>query len=95
MYIESAAVYNKDRAKDYAEYKLNTLSIAQLAISFSCTFLPHLDVNKVISITDKYFNYNRQRFIIQSLTLPLSFDGIMSVSTCSLYYLPYYDVSAR
>lgn len=94
MYIESAAVYNKDRAKDYAEYKLNTLSIAQLAISFSCTFLPHLDVNKVISITDKYFNYNRQRFIIQSLTLPLSFDGIMSVSACSLSSLPYYEGSA-
>ena len=93
-YIESAAVYNNDRAKDYAEYKLNTLSIAQLAISFSCTFLPHLDVNQVISITDRYFNYNRQRFIVQSLTIPLSFDGVMSVSACSLSSLPYYEEGA-
>lgn len=93
-YIESAAVYNEERAKDYAEYKLNTLSILQLAINFSCTFLPHLDVNKVVSVTDKYFNYDRQRFIIQSITIPLSFDGVMSISACSLSFLPYYEEGA-
>lgn len=94
MYIESAAVYNEERAKDYAEYKLNTLSIAQLAINFSCTFLPHLDVNQVISITDSYFNYDRQRFIVQSITIPLSFEGVMSISACNLSSLPYYEEGA-
>lgn len=92
-YIESAAVYNEARAKDYAEYKLNMLSILQLAINFSSTFLPHLDVNKVITISDKYFNYVRQRFIIQSLTIPLSYSGLMSISACNIASLPYYEGS--
>lgn len=90
-YIESASVYNTDRAKDYAEYKLNALSILQLAISFSCTFLPHLDVNQIINISDSYYGYNKERFIIQSITLPLSFDGTMSITACSIASLPYYE----
>lgn len=90
-YIESASVYNTDRAKDYAEYKLNMFSILQLAVTFSCTFLPHLDVNKVITITDSYYKYEKQRFVIQSITLPLSYDGVMSISACNVASLPYYE----
>lgn len=90
-YIESASVYNTDRAKDYAEYKLNMFSILQLAVTFSCTFLPHLDVNKVITITDSYYKYEKQRFVIQSITLPLSYDGVMSISACNVALLPYYE----
>ena len=90
-YIESASVYNTDRAKDYAKYKLNMFSILQLAVTFSCTFLPHLDVNKVITITDSYYKYEKQRFVIQSITLPLSYDGVMSISACNVASLPYYE----
>ena len=90
-YIESASVYNTDRAKDYAKYKLNMFSILQLAVTFSCTFLPHLDVNKVITITDNYYKYEKQRFVIQSITLPLSYDGVMSISACNVASLPYYE----
>ncbi len=90
-YIESASVYNTDRAKNYAEYKLNMFSILQLAVTFSCTFLPHLDVNKVITITDSYYKYEKQRFVIQSITLPLSYDGVMSISACNVASLPYYE----
>lgn len=90
-YIESASVYSTERAKDYAEYKLNSLSMLQLSISFSCTFLPHLDVNQVVTITDSYYGYNKERFILQSITLPLSFDGTMSITACNISSLPYYE----
>ena len=90
-YIDSATVYNEDRAKDYAVYKLNTLSILQLAINFSSTLLPHLDVNKIITITDKHFNYNMQRFIIQSLTIPLSYSELMTINASNVASLPYYE----
>lgn len=90
-YEESASVYNNDRAKDYAEYVLNNKSIAQETITFSCPLLPHLDVNKVITITDTYYKFNKQRFIIQSLTIPLDTSSKMEITASNISSLPYYS----
>lgn len=90
-YVESANVYDLDRAQDYAEYLLNKESIVQTTMDFSCSLLPHLQEDEVVGITDSYFNYERQRFIIQSLTIPLSFSELTSVSASNVASLPYYD----
>jgi hypothetical protein len=90
--VETAMAYNEDRVKDYAEYLLNKKSIVQTLVNFQTSLIPHLDVDKVCNITDKYYHYVQQRFIIQSLTLPLNTTSSMSISASNVTSLPYYDL---
>lgn len=91
-YEESANLPNQARADEYAKYVLNSKSIIQTAIGFSSTLIPHLDVNRVITITDDYYKYEQERFIIQSITLPLDSKTLMSISCNNITSLPYYDL---
>lgn len=91
-YEESANLPNQARADEYAKYVLNSKSIIQTAIAFSSTLIPHLDVNRVITITDDYYKYSQERFIIQSITLPLDARTLMSISCNNIASLPYYDL---
>ena len=91
IYIESPNIYNDDRAKDYAELKLKQNSILQQSFSFSCSLLPHLQPNEVIEITDSYFNFDKQRFIIQDISIPIDYSGTMTISACNISSLPYYE----
>ena len=90
-YEESSSVYDDSTAKDYAEYVLKQKSILNQAITFECTMLPHLDVNKVVTITDSFYHYNQERFIIQSITIPLTSTSTMQISASNISSLPYYE----
>lgn len=91
-YIETAMAYDEARAKDYAEYKLNELSILQSSISFQSTMLPHLDVDAVVNVSDKYYYGNEtKRFIIQSISMPISTSEMMNISACNVATLPYWE----
>lgn len=90
-YIETPMAYSEERAKEYAEYKLNELSILQTAVSFNSSMLPHLDVDMVIDITDKYYKYNMERFVIQSITMPISTSEQMNISASNIATLPYWE----
>lgn len=90
--MESPGIYNEDRAKDYAELMLNRYSIVQKSIGFSASMLPHLDVNKVIGITDQHYNYTQQRFIIQSIDIPFNGSSPMNISANNVAELPYYNM---
>ena len=90
-YEESPSVYDDSTAKDYAEYVLKQKSILNQAITFECTILPHLDVNKVITISDSFYGFNQERFIIQSIEIPLSSMSTMQVSAANVSSLPYYE----
>lgn len=92
-YEETASVYDDNTARDYANYVLNQKSILQQSISFSCTVIPHLDVNKIITITDNFYKFSQQRFIVQSLEIPLTADTPMTVTASNISSLPYYDTS--
>lgn len=87
----SAYVFDQNGAKDYAEYLLNIKSIVQAKLDFSSSLLPHLDVANVVGITDSYFDYVQQRFIIQSLTIPLSTSSLMSISASNVAELPFFS----
>ena len=90
--IETPLATSEQRARDYAEFKLNSLSIVQSTFDFQCSLLPHLDVDLVCTITDEYYGYNRQRFIIQSITMPLNITSTMQISASNIASLPYYDL---
>ena len=90
--IETSIVHNDKSAKDYANFELNKRSIVQSGINFSCSFLPHLDVDFVCAITDEYLGFTEERFVIQSVDLPMSNEGMASVTASNLASLPYYEL---
>lgn len=91
LYIESSFCYSAERTKDFANYMLRKKSMVPLTLSFQSAFIPHLDVNKVITITDDYYNYVQQRFIIQSLTIPLSTKSLMDIECTNASVIPYFE----
>lgn len=88
--IETSMAYSEQRAKEYAQFQLKRKSILQSTIDFTSTFIPHLGVDKVISITDKYYGFTQERFIIQSIDIHP--DGLMKISASNISQLPYYDL---
>jgi hypothetical protein len=87
--INSSYIYSEQQAKEYAEFVLRNRSIVQTMISFNSTLLPHLNVNNVVGITDKYFDYVRQRFIIKTIDIPLDTKSLMSISASNIAELPF------
>jgi len=86
----SSYVFDQSGAKDYAEYLLNIKSIIQTKLDFKSSLLPHIDVANVVGITDSYFDYVQQRFIIQSITMPLSTNSLVSISASNVSDLPFF-----
>ena len=65
-------------------------SIIQLSADIECTYLPHLDVNKMIDIYDSYYSKDVQRHIIQNITMPFATQSI-KISATNIALLPYYS----
>lgn len=90
-YVESSFCYNQARTKDFATYLMKKYSMVQQTLNFSTCMLPQLDVNKIITITDDYFNWTEARFIIQSLTIPLSTNGTIEIEASNIANIPFYE----
>ena len=75
------------RCKQYADYNLIQKSLQQLSINFTSVIIPHLDVNKTITITDKAKGLESTTFIINSLTIPLGASP-MTVEATNIEALP-------
>ena len=90
--IESSMVYNDDRAKEYALYMLKRKSILQNIFSFKSTPVLHLDVDRVIVISQDDYNFFEERFIIQSLQFPIGTSEMFTVETSNTAELPYFEL---
>ena len=75
------------RCKDYARYLLFKQSFVGMNVSFNSIIIPHLDVNCAIGITDSLKGFENEKFIIQSITIPLS-AGEMNVTATNVNWLP-------
>lgn len=75
-----------ERCRQYAEYLLVKNSMITMSIGFNSIIVPHLDVNKVVSITDTAKEIEDERFVLQSITIPLS-AGEMSIQATSINML--------
>lgn len=75
------------RCKEYAEYLLKRKSMQQLSVSFNSIIVPHLDVNNVVTITDNLKKLNAERFVVQSITIPLA-AGEMNIQAVNITALP-------
>lgn len=76
-----------NRCRDVALYNLSKNSMPKLSINFTSAIIPHLDVNRTITITDEYKELDAEKFVVNSITIPLSADS-MSISATSIKMLP-------
>lgn len=70
-----------------SEYLLSKECRNTVNSELTCNIIPHLDVNKIISITNNQTNYNDERFIVNSITLPVGTSN-MSISATNIQSLP-------
>lgn len=90
-YIESSQCYDQETVNNYALYQLRKLSIIQQSLTFNSIIIPHLDVNLPITIQDKHFGYEKEKYIIQSLNFPISSSGQVSVTASNIANIPYLE----
>jgi hypothetical protein len=50
----------------------------------------HLDVNNCIELNDDYYEFKNERFLIQSLDIPLSTGSQISIDAVNIRDLPFY-----
>lgn len=90
IYYEDSNIYSNQLAQDRADYELNKISILQLGIELQSSFMIHLDVNNCIEITDEYFGFHNERFVIQSISIPINAGSIITIECSNVGSLPFY-----
>lgn len=81
-YINDSNIYSDDLAQQRANYELRKFGILKTIMNIQVSFNPLLFVNNLVTITDKYYNLTRERFLIQSISYTIGNESQMTVS-CS------------
>lgn len=89
-YISDDNISTQELAQARAEYELSKLTQIGLTITMQSTFMIHLDVNKCIGVTDKLYNFNQSKFVIQSINIPLQNGTKIDIQCTNIVELPYY-----
>lgn len=76
-------------AQERADYELRELLILKTTASNTIRFNPLLSVNNLISVTDNFFDFHQERFLIQSISCSIDYSGAMSISTTNTRNLPF------
>jgi hypothetical protein len=70
--IKDENIYSDDLARQRAEYELFKQGLLSLSFKVRCTFMPHLDVNKIVRASSDFYGFKDTPFLIQSINIPLS-----------------------
>lgn len=76
-------------AQERADYELRMKSIIKTTANNSVYFNPLLTVNNLISLSDDFFDLTREKFLLQSISFSLNYDGIMNISSTNTNNLPF------
>lgn len=74
--------------KQHAEHILLQQTTMTLNVNFKAPIMPHIDVDETILITDNYYNWVQQKFLIQSVTIPFGI-GESQINATNIQWLPY------
>lgn len=91
--FEDTNYYADELAQEWAEFLLKQYTVLNKSLNITCSPMYHLDVNKVIEVTDPDGDYHEEKFLINSLSIPLSYSGSMTVNATSVNDLIYSDES--
>lgn len=78
--IQNNYIQTNSDAQALAEYMLKGLKVLNSTFSLDVIPMYHLDVDRVVTITDPSLGYVKQRFLIQSMSIGLGVDRSMTIS---------------
>jgi len=80
LVIEDNLIYNNDLAQQRANYELQKAIAMYESVDLNCIPIDIIDEGSVVTITDSSAGLNQDRFIVQAVSFPLSFDGEMRLT---------------
>lgn len=84
LYINDTNIFSNKLAKDRAKYELRIRGILSTTSTINVSFNPLLFVDNLITITDSFFDFKREKFLIQSISYNLGTDNQMTLSCSNL-----------
>lgn len=72
----------QQKADERVEYELKKVASNCSVLSIECIPMYHIIENSIITITDLKIGANEERFLVNSMTIPISIDGTMTIG-CS------------
>ena len=87
--INDSNITNDFLAQERADYELRKASIAKTKLSSTVFLNPLLSVNNLVTFTDEFFSFRKERFLVQSISFNLDYNGIMSLTVSNINDLPY------
>lgn len=70
--IKDENIYSDDLARQRSEYELFKQGLLPLSFNFKCPFMPFLDVNKIVTVSNDFYGFKNTPFLINSVSIPLS-----------------------
>lgn len=75
-------INTQQKADERVAYELAKKASMSSSLNITCLTLPHIVENTIVTLTDDYLGCNQERFLVNSLSIPISFDGTMTIE-CS------------
>ena len=69
--IEDSNIYTTALAQDRADYELKRKIAVYSGVSIESAIIFHLDVDKVITLTEDKLKFDKERFLIENINIPL------------------------
>lgn len=87
--INDTNITSDYKAQERADYELRKQIVLQSQISIGAFLNPLLTVNNIIKVSNSYYGMQNDRFLIQSISIQIGYDGIMSISASNINNLRY------
>ena len=84
LYINDTNIFSNKLAKDRARYELRIRGILGTSSTINVSFNPLLFVDNLITITDSFFDFKREKFLIQSISYNFGTGNQMTLSCSNL-----------
>lgn len=86
--INDSNITTQVLAQERAQYELRKQLILQTSATINVLFNPLLSVNNLVTISSEFFDLAHERFLIQSISCPLDYSGVMSITISNIKNLP-------
>ena len=87
--INDSNITSKILAEERANYELRQKLILKSSVSTQVSLNPLLSVNNIIMVTDSFYGFQQEKFLIQEISYSLDYSGQMDVSTTNTRNLPF------
>ena len=93
-YINDSNIYSDDLAQQRADYELRKFGILKTTMNINVAFNPLLFVNNLINITDSFYNLDRERFLIHSISYTIGNECQMAISCSNIVNFNQLEIGA-